>query len=118
MAPEIVEKKHWDHAVDLWAVGVLLFVLLGGYMPFDPSNSIHDKKVCDRILRAKPAYTKDSGGYPEQWERVSAAARAPAREDPPLALAPCDAARRQAPGDFFASQLFRVPPQASTAPGN
>jgi serine/threonine protein kinase len=75
MAPEIVEKKHWDHAVDLWAVGVLLFVLLGGYMPFDPSNSCHDKKVRDRILRAKPAYTKDSGGYPEQWERVSAAAR-------------------------------------------
>jgi serine/threonine protein kinase len=74
-APEMVEAKHWDHAVDLWAVGVLLFVLLGGYMPFDPSNSIHDKKVCDRILRAKPAYTKDSGGYPEQWERVSAAAR-------------------------------------------
>lgn len=74
-APEMVEAKHWDHAVDLWAVGVLLFVLLGGYMPFDPSNSGHDQKVLDRILRAKPAYTKDSGGYPEQWERVSAAAR-------------------------------------------
>ena len=47
---------------------------------------------------------------------VSAAGRAPAREDPPLALAPCDAARRQTPGDFFSSQLFRVPPRGG-APG-
>ena len=75
LAPEIVERKHWDHAIDLWAVGVLLFVLLGGYMPFDPTLSYHNQKVTTQIIRAEPAYTKDSGGYPEQWERVSAAAR-------------------------------------------
>ena len=36
-------------------------------------------------------------------------------EDPTLSLAPCDA-KRQAPGDWFASQLFTVPAQGG-APG-
>ena len=33
MAPEVIEKKYGKQA-DLWSLGVLLYQLLSGYMPF------------------------------------------------------------------------------------
>ena len=35
MAPELIAKKnYYGHLVDIWALGILLFVLLSGYFPF------------------------------------------------------------------------------------
>lgn len=35
MAPELTKKKEYDgRAVDMWALGVLLFVMLTGVFPF------------------------------------------------------------------------------------
>jgi serine/threonine protein kinase len=38
MAPEILAKKTYDHNVDIWALGVLIFYLLFGYVPFRALN--------------------------------------------------------------------------------
>jgi len=40
MAPELIAKKnYYGHLVDIWALGILLFVLLSGYFPFKaPTN--------------------------------------------------------------------------------
>ena len=35
MAPEILNYQPYDQRVDNWSVGVILFMLLGGYAPFD-----------------------------------------------------------------------------------
>lgn len=38
IAPEILYKKPYSSQVDLWAVGVITYILLSGTMPFDDEN--------------------------------------------------------------------------------
>eukprot|EP00929_Paragymnodinium_shiwhaense_P008234 TRINITY_DN112174_c0_g1_i1.p2 TRINITY_DN112174_c0_g1~~TRINITY_DN112174_c0_g1_i1.p2 ORF type:complete len:145 (+),score=9.06 TRINITY_DN112174_c0_g1_i1:2-436(+) len=45
IAPEILSKKNYGTAVDMWSLGVLLFTMLGGYKPFLPYNKCLTKDV-------------------------------------------------------------------------
>ena len=38
MAPELFQKKKYDKSVDIWAVGVLIFSMLFGNVPFKSLN--------------------------------------------------------------------------------
>ena len=42
--------------MDMWAVGVVLFILLGGYHPFDPDGLADDKKMAKAILACRWAF--------------------------------------------------------------
>lgn len=48
VAPEILNKQRYGKAVDMWAVGVITFILLGGYPPFDDD----DQNVLYRKIKA------------------------------------------------------------------
>jgi len=65
-APEIINGPAYREKVDIWAVGCIMFVLLGGYLPFGDSE---DGDIFDRILNG------DFDFKDEQWDFVSGSAK-------------------------------------------
>ncbi|KAF1762885.1 hypothetical protein GCK72_011149 [Caenorhabditis remanei] len=55
MAPEMITEKEYGHAVDLWALGVLLFDLVTGSPPFNGEN---DEELEHEIRTAKIEFPK------------------------------------------------------------
>lgn len=54
VAPEIINKKGYDGAkADIWSCGVILFVLLAGYLPFHDANLV---EMYRKISRADVKY--------------------------------------------------------------
>ena len=39
LAPEMIQRRQYSRAVDTWALGVIVFVLLCGCLPFDDDSS-------------------------------------------------------------------------------
>lgn len=62
VAPEVLLRTPYTVAVDLWAVGVITYILISGQMPFDDPNKM---ALYKRILVAD--YDLDS----EPWGSVS-----------------------------------------------
>jgi len=51
MAPELVTKKnYYGHLIDIWAAGILLYVILAGYFPF---KEVSEKDLFRRIARGQ-----------------------------------------------------------------
>ena len=38
MAPEILQNDYYDTKIDVWSMGVLLYIMLSGHMPFSSKN--------------------------------------------------------------------------------
>nr|KAG5696625.1 hypothetical protein BaRGS_034086 [Batillaria attramentaria] len=53
IAPEILARKQYNVQVDLWAIGVITYILLSGTMPFDDENRTRLYRI---ILKAKYSY--------------------------------------------------------------
>jgi serine/threonine protein kinase len=49
MSPEVL-KRNYDRATDVWSIGVVAYILLCGYPPFNGSN---DEKIHESILAGK-----------------------------------------------------------------
>ena len=61
IAPEVL-KKSYDHMCDLWSCGVILYILLCGYPPF---NGACDKHIIQAVLKGE--FTLDE----PEWHSVS-----------------------------------------------
>ncbi|MCO5591546.1 hypothetical protein L7F22_045532 [Adiantum nelumboides] len=59
VAPEVIVHKGYDGAkADLWSCGVILFVLMAGYLPFDDSNLMNlYRKIHRADLRFPPWFS-------------------------------------------------------------
>ncbi|KAK9879254.1 hypothetical protein WA026_004104 [Henosepilachna vigintioctopunctata] len=65
LAPEVVERRPYGKAVDIWAAGVLLHILLTGTLPFHGSG----RRLMEKICRGKLHFESPP------WEFVSDSAR-------------------------------------------
>ena len=62
VAPEVLQNKAIDKAVDMWAIGVITYTLLGGYPPFLEDN---EYKLYRKIIKGKYEF------HAEYWSGIS-----------------------------------------------
>ena len=73
LAPEMLQGRDYTHAVDTWALGVIVFVLLCGCLPFDddcltvPSDDLVRAKF---VLRFPPWATNLSDSAKDLLEHL------------------------------------------------
>ncbi len=62
VAPEILNGKPYDESADMWSVGVILYILLGGYPPFIEDDQ---KRLFRKIRKGQYEF------HEEYWGTVS-----------------------------------------------
>ena len=67
VAPEVLESKPYDKSVDLWSIGIITFLLLCGFLPFDDKHS--EKEIARQTIQDPVPYDKKiwSKYSPEAW---------------------------------------------------
>jgi len=50
MAPEVVNGESYGVKADMWSIGVLLYIMMSGYLPFNGKTT---EKVFERIKTGK-----------------------------------------------------------------
>lgn len=62
VAPEILEGKPYDTQADMWSLGVIVYILLGGYPPFIEQNQ---RELFRKIRKGQYEF------HEEYWGQVS-----------------------------------------------
>ena len=56
MAPEVINKKWYSYEVDIWSLGVIIYILLTGKFPFDSSKK---NEIYKKILKNNYSFPED-----------------------------------------------------------
>lgn len=66
MAPEVIQKKHYGKAVDMWSVGVIMYLILCGRLPFGND----EQEITQRSISGTVPFTSCS-----VWKGISEQAK-------------------------------------------
>ncbi|CAM9707408.1 unnamed protein product [Scytosiphon promiscuus] len=66
VAPEVLTSRLYGPPCDVWACGVLMYILLAGYPPFFPTE---DETLFDVIKQGKYYF------HPDAWDQISSEAK-------------------------------------------
>uniref|UniRef100_A0A8D0A8R9 Serine/threonine-protein kinase DCLK2 n=1 Tax=Sander lucioperca TaxID=283035 RepID=A0A8D0A8R9_SANLU len=70
VAPEIIAETGYGLKVDIWAAGVITYILLCGFPPFRSENNVQEE-LFDQILRGKLEFPSPD------WDAISLPAKVP-----------------------------------------
>ena len=66
VAPEVLEEKEYNKCVDLWAMGVITYLLLTGFLPFDGESQ---REIVRQTIEDPVPFPADT------WEKLSVEAK-------------------------------------------
>lgn len=56
-APEMLKNKQYDgKKVDIWSIGIILYAMVCGYLPFDDKNT---QRLYQKVMKCQVTYTKN-----------------------------------------------------------
>ena len=55
-APEVIWRKGYGKECDVWSLGIVMFIALAGYPPFDGANN-------DEVWLSMPGMIESESGY-------------------------------------------------------
>ena len=64
-APEQLVQEPYDFAVDMWSLGILMYILLVGYHPFDPEGEASEQEVLANMKAGRIEFDSP------EWQGVS-----------------------------------------------
>ncbi|CAI2367388.1 unnamed protein product [Moneuplotes crassus] len=62
VAPEVFDNNGYGSECDIWSLGVIMYILLSGYLPFHGSNLA---EICESIIEKEPNFDRDC------WKNIS-----------------------------------------------
>ena len=68
VAPEIILREPYNNSVDIWSLGVMMFYILTGDLPFDDPNN-NEKAIARQIVYEEPTYSEN------KWKNKSREAK-------------------------------------------
>jgi len=98
MAPEVL-KNNYDFKCDIWSCGVILYIFLCGYPPFNGKNN---DEIFERILQGKYSFAV------EDWKYVSDEAK-----DLVMRMLAYDSSKRPSADDLLRHPWFNLVKQKS-----
>ena len=82
MAPELCNETEYTNKVDVWAIGIITYVLLSGKAPFTGRKKAD---IYDKINRAEPWYSHIAPASADAKEFIKACIRKNPEERPTMA---------------------------------